>query len=112
MHEDKRRYMRYNVFLQHFKCLNCDSEDSVIDISDISCTGLGISTTDQLYSGDKMDLEIIFPQDDVPMFITGEIAWAYLENNSEGRYTAGVKFSKISHCDKKRLVRYIQTSHA
>ena len=112
MYEDKRRYMRYNVFLQQFSCLNCESEDSLVDISDISCTGLGITMTDQMYSGDKIDLEIVFPKDDVPMFIVGEIAWVYTDNNTEGRYTAGVKFTKISHCDKKRLVRYIQTSHA
>ena len=107
MVNEQRDHIRYNVFLSPPSCLNSDSENNKVDIHDISCSGIKIRTDERLIKGDSIDLEIIVPEDDIPMFVGGEIAWVIKDTDFENTYNAGVRLIKVNDCDKKRLVKYI-----
>lgn len=110
MTQEKRDYMRYNVFEQTLDCARCDSKNINVDISDISCSGIGINTNERLGKGDVVELEIRIPDDDIPMFVVGEVSWVKDHPTLERTYCAGLKLSKISHSDKKRLISFIDSS--
>jgi len=110
MTEEKRDYRRFNVFTRPLDCARCDSNDVKVDISDISCSGIGINTNERLGKGDRVELEIRIPDDDIPMFIVGEVAWVMDHPTVERMYSAGIKLASISRCDKERLLTFIDSS--
>ena len=107
MEQDKRGYARYNVFMSPFYCSKCDSEDINVDINDVSCSGIGISINEKISRGDKIELKLIIPEDDIPMFISGEITWVTRHPDMDDYFNAGVRLININHCDRERLIKYI-----
>jgi len=107
MTSEQRDQTRYNVFLSPPSCLNSDSEGTKIDIQDISCSGIKICTNERLIKGDSINLEIIVPEDDIPMFVGGEVSWVIRDTDVDNTYNAGVSLTRVNECDKKRLVKYI-----
>ena len=110
MHNEKRNYSRYNVFFDPPSCSKSDSEDSKIDIRDISCSGIKICTDERLIKGDMIDLEIVIPSDDIPLFILGEVVWVVKDPGFDKTYNAGVRLKKVNDFDHKRLVGYIHSN--
>lgn len=107
MANNKRDHTRYNVFLAPPACSKSDSENTKVDIHDISCAGIKICTNERLIKGDSIDLEIVMPEDDIPMFVGGEIAWVIKDPGFENTYNAGVILTMVNDCDRGRLVKYI-----
>ena len=107
MTREHRDHTRYNVFISPPSCLNSDSENAKVDIQDISCSGIKICTDERLIKGDSIDLEIIVPEDDIPMFVGGEVAWVIKDMKLDNTYNAGVRLTNVNECDKKRLIKYI-----
>ncbi|MEA3489265.1 MAG: PilZ domain-containing protein [Candidatus Omnitrophota bacterium] len=110
MEQEKRSYRRYNALISPLSCSKCDCENLRVDISNISCDGMGISINANLTEGDTVKLEIILPDDDIPMFIVGEVAWATKHPAMEKVYSAGLRLIRISNCDRERLMKYINVS--
>ncbi|MFC1480389.1 PilZ domain-containing protein [Candidatus Omnitrophota bacterium] len=110
MEGNNRGYMRYNVYMNPISCSKCDRQDVSVDISDISCSGIGISTNERLIKGENIELEITIPEDGIPMFITGEVAWVTKDPDADNVYNAGVRLTNINLCDKDRLIKYIDLS--
>ena len=110
MHTEKRDYSRYNVFLERPSCSRSDSEGSRIDIRDISCAGIRICTDERLIKGDMIDLEIVIPSDDIPMFVAGEVVWVVKDPGFDKTYNAGIRLKKFNEFDRKRLVGYIHAN--
>ncbi|MFC1570229.1 PilZ domain-containing protein [Candidatus Omnitrophota bacterium] len=107
MTSDKRGNTRYNVFLSPPACSKSDDENVKVDIHDISCAGIKICTDERLIKGDNIDLEVIIPEDDIPMFVGGEIVWVVKDPGFEDTYNAGVRLTRVNDCDKGRIVKYI-----
>lgn len=105
--KEQRSYVRYNIFTEDTDTLGCSYKGRSIDISDISYTGIGLCLNERLSIGDRVDLEIIIPMDDIPMFVTAEVAWVAKDVDMEDVYRAGLSLSKISSSDKSRLLRYL-----
>ncbi|MFC1480390.1 PilZ domain-containing protein [Candidatus Omnitrophota bacterium] len=110
MNKDKREHIRYKIVLVPLRCSKAGHEDVNIDITDISYGGLGIVTDEKLDKTDSIDLEISLPGDNVPMFVTGEVVWISQDPDTDDAYKAGVKLTRISHADRKRLVRHLGSS--
>ncbi len=108
--KNKRSHVRYKIFMSPLRCSRCDSKDIKVDVSDISCGGMRISTNEKLSAGKKIELELNIPGDDIPMFVGGEVAWVARDKDDEGSYNAGIKFTRINYCDTERLAKYIQSS--
>ncbi len=104
---EQRDYIRYNIFVENKDCLTCNLRNASVNISDLSCTGLGICVNERLSIGDKLELELNVPKDDIPMFVVGEVVWVAKDTDMPGIYRAGVRLAKISPCDKQRLNNYI-----
>lgn len=110
MNSEKRDYSRYNVFFDPPSCARTDSEDSKIDIRDLSCSGIRICTDERLIKGDMIDLEIVISSDDIPLFVMGEVVWVVKDAGIADTYNAGVRLKKVNDFDHKRLVGYIHSN--
>lgn len=107
---DKRIYMRCKNMFDPISCSITDREGIEIEISDILCEGLGLNTNERLSRGDKIELELTVSEDNIPMFIEGEVAWAERNNGSNDMRKAGVRLEKINSLDKERLIRYLHSN--
>ncbi|NQT33399.1 MAG: PilZ domain-containing protein [Candidatus Omnitrophica bacterium] len=107
MTEDRRCHKRYKAFVHPPR--SRDLSGGKVDIQDISFEGLHIAIDKELGKGETVDLEIFIPQDDIPMFISGVVAWSKQDAAIAARFNAGLKLLKINKCDKDRLRTYIHT---
>ena len=71
---------------------------------------LDSSLTYKLVKGEKIELEVKIPNDDIPMFVGGEVAWVSRQKGKEGYYRVGVRLSNINRLDKDRLVKFIHSN--
>ena len=110
MQREKRGYTRYSGFDRQLNCSRCDVDDVRVEVSDISCDGIGISTTERLMRGDLIELELNIPGDDIPMFIVGKVAWVREHPTGGSTYCVGLRMAKINHSDKERLISFIDSS--
>ena len=110
MAEEKRDYVRISVFLAPVCCMRSDRECKGITINDISGSGIGITTNEKLVKGDNVDLELNIPEDDIPIFVTGKVTWAEKGKKGDKTYRAGIRFVKMNHCDKDRLMKYMNSN--
>jgi hypothetical protein len=106
---EQRSYVRYNIFMEDVDGLSCSHKGAAIDISDISYNGIGLCLSERLSIGDNIDLEIYVPKDDIPMFVTAEVAWVARDTDMENVFRTGLYLSKISSCDKERLLKYLNS---
>ncbi|MBD3379708.1 MAG: hypothetical protein GF408_04515 [Candidatus Omnitrophica bacterium] len=110
--EDKRRNFRHNVFLNPPGCSKSGCERTEVDINDISSDGIGIKINKRLTRGDSIELEVLLPGDDIPMFVHGEVAWICRDKTREGIYDAGISLVKFHRHDRTRLVKYLHSGSA
>jgi Tfp pilus assembly protein PilZ len=108
--EDKRDYTRFNASVTPICCEKGECQNISIMVKDVSGSGIGILTNERLSCGDKIKLELRIPQDDIPLFVTGEVAWVLRHKNVENVYNAGVKWVKMNRVDKSRLINYLSDS--
>ncbi|MGD2278850.1 MAG: PilZ domain-containing protein [Candidatus Omnitrophota bacterium] len=107
MVKEKRDYTRFSIFMAPVCCERADCENVSVSVNDISGSGLGIVTNEKLTKGDKVDLELNIPEDDIPIFVTGEVSWVVRDESVGSTYRAGVRLVKLSRPDKDRLMRYL-----
>lgn len=107
--DDKRVNIRYNVYMNPISCSKADCTRTKVEISDISSEGLGITTDRRFTRGDRIELEMLVPGDDIPMFVKGEIAWIVKDKSSVEKYRAGVRINNIHKSDKNRIIKYLHS---
>lgn len=109
---DERRYnRRYNVFITPLKCTEAES-GAEVKILDISRDGISILLKERVFKGHEVHLEITLPEDDIPLFIKGEVAWVIKASEGDNtEYSAGIKIVDLNKCDTDRLIHYIHTNH-
>ena len=109
--DDRRYNRRYNVFVDPLVCAKAD-DDVKVKIVDISRNGICINIMERVYSGQEIHLEITIPEDDIPLFIKGEIAWVIKESDDNPpEYSAGIDMGSLNKCDRDRLIHYIHSNH-
>ncbi|MCK4851980.1 MAG: PilZ domain-containing protein [Candidatus Omnitrophica bacterium] len=108
--KEKRTTRRYFAFHAPFYCQKSDRDAAEINVSNISSSGIGITMSEKVSKSDRLMLELILPEDDIPMFVIAEVVWAAEKPDMSNKYHAGIRMEKIHPSDKKRLVRYIHSN--
>ena len=108
--EEKRGERRFSALSFPFFCSRCESDDVEVNISDISCSGLKISTNEKMFKDGRIKLEIILPADDIPMFVKAIVKWVKKDPDSEGVYNVGIHLDDLKPYNKEKLVKHIQLS--
>jgi c-di-GMP-binding flagellar brake protein YcgR len=104
--EEKRRYIRFNMFLDAF--LRTKGSNKKTRIKDFSREGMGIASEDFISSGEEVELEFTIPGDNIPIVVTGQIAWTSgQEEERSSEYRSGVLLDKISNSDRGKILDFI-----
>jgi uncharacterized protein (TIGR02266 family) len=76
---------------------------------DISLGGVRIYSDDALTMGERLELDLFFP-DDTTLSAKGEVVWVNeLPEGSPARYDVGVRFDKMDEHDRSRLSEVLET---
>ena len=102
---EKRRYMRFNVLLD--AVANTGNAVRKLKVNNFSKEGVGVLSEASLYKGDDVELEMLIPGDNVPVMITGEVAWSGNDDKAAAEYKSGIKFKDINNSDRGRILDYI-----
>ena len=108
MNEERRKDTRYGIFIRPLQCREADCISAEVTINDISTSGVGITTAGRVVKEQKVELELVIPGDDVPLFLAGEVAWVNSDSNGRDIFHAGINTKKLSKCDRGRIVSYIK----
>jgi len=103
--KEKRKHMRFDVLLDAICGKN--STKKKVTVNNFSREGLGIISDDWLPSGDDVEIEMMIPGDNIPVIVTGEIAWTTPKSADESMYEGGVKLKNIKSSDWSRILNYI-----
>jgi hypothetical protein len=74
-------------------------------LKDLSREGLRMNCNDPLHKGSKLEIEMLIPGDNIPIIVSGEVAWS--TRVDKGSYDSGVKLTKIERFDRARLLDYV-----
>lgn len=97
---EKRRYFRFDTSVDlEYRALTLNPIFGKALARDLSREGLRIAARDTFEVGSTVELRLDVPGDNLPVFVTGKVAWA------DG-VEAGVRFTKISHDDRARMLEY------
>jgi len=108
LNEKRRLYDRFpSRFPVKFKDTRSEFGADV-HLSNFSAAGVKISTKEQLYINDSVNLEVDLPDGKGPMKIRGEVTWAV--KLSDKTWDVGLKFHKVVFMDEWRIYRFIENS--
>lgn len=102
---EKRRFLRFDVLMDAF--CNKAGQKKDLKICNLSKEGVGVVSTYPLGVGEKIDVEMNIPGDNVPVVLQGEIAWAQAPEQDSCHYQGGIKFGNVANDDKARLLEYV-----
>jgi hypothetical protein len=105
MHEEKRRFMRFNVLWGAF-CRRGDTSRK-LKVSNFSKEGVGVIGKEALKKGEEIEIEFTIPGDNIPVVLQGEVAWSSDPISDNSQYKSGIKFSKVRNEDRGRILEYI-----
>ena len=102
---EKRRFLRFDVIMDAF--FRGAGQEKDLKICNLSKEGVGVISSHPLGVGEKIDVEMSIPGDNVPVVLQGEIAWASAPAQDNCHYQGGIKFGNVGNDDKTRLLEYI-----
>ena len=98
---ERRRFLRFNTPLDiEYRTLTLNPIFGKALAKDLSREGLRFPVKHNLPIGTAVEICLNVPGDNLPVFVTGKVAWA------DG-LDAGVKLTKISVEDRARLLEYV-----
>lgn len=102
---EKRKYMRFNVLLEAI----ARTGDAVkrLTVNNFSKEGVGVLSDDSLYEGEDVEIEMLIPGDNVPVMISGKVAWSESDSDNSGGHKSGIQFNDINNTDRGRILDYI-----
>ncbi len=103
--EERRRFMRFNVLLEAV----CRTNGALkkFTVNNFSRGGLGILSRESFSAGENVEIELMLPDDDIPVLAEGAIAWTARPAPSDSKHKGGMKLNRISSSDRNRLLEYI-----
>ncbi|HPN73001.1 MAG TPA: PilZ domain-containing protein [Candidatus Omnitrophota bacterium] len=102
---EKRRFLRFDVLMDAF--CNLAGQRKGLKIHNLSKEGVGVLSSYPLGIGDKIDVEMNIPGDNVPVVLQGEVAWASAPAQDSCHYQGGIKFESVANDDRARLLEYV-----
>ena len=102
---DKRKYMRFDVLLDAL----CRAGDGLkkLKVNNFSREGAGLCGSDHLREGEDVEIEVNIPGDNIPVVISGQIAWSANTQDTGNEYECGVKFKEIKDSDRGKILEHI-----
>ena len=105
--KDKRKYMRFNVLMDAFFGKNSDKKCGTV--KNFSRDGLGLTSDENIKAGEDVEIEMMIPGDNIPVIVTGEIAWTIPQRSESEYHEGGVKIKEIKSADRSRILNYVYT---
>jgi len=78
-----------------------------ITVMDFSREGLGVLSDDFIEKGENLEIEMLIPGDNIPIIVSGEIAWTKQETSQNGKYKGGIKLNKVNNKDVGKILSLI-----
>ena len=102
---EKRRFVRFDVEMGAIG----KYKDALrkIKINNFCREGIGIESNGSFSKGEILDMEMMIPGDNVPVFFEGEVAWTDNPGSHDKRHESGLKFKRISNEDRGRMLEFI-----
>ena len=104
---EKRNYMRFDVLMEAFFGKNKDKKH--VTVKNFSRDGLGVASGENIKQGEDVEIEMLIPGDNIPVIVTGEIAWTIPQESGSKVHEGGVKIKQIKSDDRSRILNYIYT---
>lgn len=102
---EKRKFMRFNVLMDAI-CKKGESPKK-LKINNFSREGVGVLSHESLSEGEKVQIELSIPGDNMPVFMDGEVAWSMSPGVDNRQYRSGIRFKDIKNSDRSRILGYI-----
>jgi c-di-GMP-binding flagellar brake protein YcgR len=98
---ERRRYLRFYAPMDvEYKTLTLNPIFGKALAKDLSREGVRVDLKNAVAPGTSLELRMNVPGDNLPVFATGKVAWM-------GGPEAGIKLTKITPADRKRVMEYI-----
>lgn len=105
--KERRKFMRFTTELEaEYWAKGPSMAKGQAQVRDFSREGVGVLLSDPVGEGEHMDLTLKVPGDNVPIFATGEVAWAESGRSPE-RIEAGLRLLSIKPLDLARLLDFV-----
>ena len=105
--KERRKFMRFTTDLDaEFWAKGPSMSKGQAQVRDFSREGVGILLSDPIRQGEHVDLTLKVPGDNVPIFATGEVAWAEATSDP-ARVGAGLRLLSIKPLDLARLLDFV-----
>ena len=104
--EEKRRYMRFNVLMDAI-AKTAGGALKKMKVNNFSREGLGIISDNAIPDGESVEIELKIPGDNIPVVVTGEIAWSATALSSNEFFRGGIQLKKIKSADRGRILNFI-----
>ncbi|MBF0252922.1 MAG: PilZ domain-containing protein [Candidatus Omnitrophica bacterium] len=113
--KEKRKHIRFQVLMDALGRLQ--GSEKKIKVNNLSRTGFGVITEEPLDRGSEFEIELRIPGDNIPVIVTGEIAWTKQLTPTKTRskasqiknikHESGIKVKSIKSTDRNRLLEFI-----
>jgi hypothetical protein len=102
---ERRRYMRFDVL---FEAL-CRTGGALkkLKVLNFSREGVGIMSDEMLSPGDDIEVELMIPGDNVPVMMSGTVAWTENDTLDISGFKGGLRFGKIDNPDRSRILDHV-----
>ncbi|KJJ83977.1 Type IV pilus assembly PilZ domain protein [Candidatus Omnitrophus magneticus] len=104
--EERRNYMRFDVLLEAL-CHNSEFKEKV-KVCNFSRYGIGVLSDLPIPKGKEIEIKLEIPGDDLPVVVSGELAWASIEKiNGKQFHESGIRLKQMNNIDRGRILNYI-----
>ncbi len=97
--------MRFNVLLD----VLCRTSGALkkLRVHNFSREGIGVLSDKIIPGGEDVELEMAIPGDNIPVVVTGQIAWTDEKKEGSAHYEGGIKLTKMGNDDRRRILNHI-----
>lgn len=95
--------------MMEYRFSNLAETEGASYVNNLSREGMSFEAQRRLDEGAFLNMKILLPVDDKPIYVTGEVAWTSEAEKKDCGYTVGIRFFKIDNYDKARLLDYVYT---
>lgn len=103
---ERRRYMRFDANVDVEYKIPQRSVAGISATKDFSREGLRLSADRELPAGAELEIKVILPGDDRPIFARGEVIWS-AQTDTEGITDTGIRLTQIERFDRARVLDFV-----
>ena len=102
---ERRRYMRFDVLLEAL--CRTGGAFKKLKIKNFSREGVGIESEEIFSPGEDVKVEMMIPGDNIPVILSGRVAWTEDDTMDISGFKGGLKFEKVDNADRSRILNHI-----